>query len=909
MEEEVSLFEGLDIPVIEKKKTRTTLDKIKNPKEIKTVVTKSKKVQLTKAEKIANINAEVIRILGKQKDNIVVIRDKEELMNYMTLAIQAGRCAVDTETNNSLDPVTCKLMGLCLHYPGGKQAYVPINHVNPDTQELLPNQLTEKDVYDAIEYLNNSDAIIVTHNGKFDYEVLFFTCDIRLRITWDSLIGCKLIDENEFSAGLKEQYTGKIDTDQEKYHINIFEEYDDIKYADIDPEIFALYAATDSMMTNALYEYQTRIFNTTDFSKILNLADEVEMPYVTVNAEMEKAGIEIDQEYAKRLSAKYHKKLDILDNELVNIIKELQPQIDAWCNLPEAIVLQKRKQTQKQYEKAAGGKNFNPEDWSNVMGVWYKISKCKLDQLFGVTNPSEVHTTLTPVDLASPTKLAILLYDILKCPVVNKDKPTATGEEEMIALAEKTNLPICKKIVERRGLVKLITTYIDNIPELAKLWPDGRVRTHFNQYGAKTGRLSSSEPLNFQNIPSHNKEIRLLFKAKEGYRIVGGDFSAQEPRLVAHYSQDENMLNAYLTGKDLYSVIASQSFDMPYEDCLEFFPEGTEIEYEGQHVICGYKTHQNKAGKNRRTQAKAVLLGILYGRGAASVGEQIGKTREEAQEIIDKFFKAFPKVKTWIEESQKTCREKEYVEDIAGRRRRLPDINLPDYTVRYKKSKDGTTPTGNGDFNPFLGCTNRLNDSLIEKYTKEIMNARSNKQKDEIKKRADADNIEIIANGGFKAEAERQCVNARVQGGAATLTKTALISIYNDQRLKDIGAYLINTVHDEILLEVPEENSELCEKLLTENMVESAKRWVPQVPMKCDTYNVKSWYMDEYEVTVNNEYEHLVEGDPKKGIEGMSYLDAFNKIAEERTEQTREFLYELLKPSMKGVTYDQVFNV
>lgn len=106
------------------------------------------------------------------------------------------------------------------------------------------------------------------------------------------------------------------------------------------------------------------------------------------------------------------------------------------------------------------------------------------------------------------------------------------------------------------------------------------------------------------------------------------------------------MLDAYLNKRDLYSVIASQAFNYPYEDCLEFYPEGTEIEFEGKKVICGYKTHQNKDGKTRRTMAKSILLGILYGRGAASVGEQIGKTREEAQEILDKFFNAFPTVKT-----------------------------------------------------------------------------------------------------------------------------------------------------------------------------------------------------------------------------------------------------------------------
>lgn len=104
-------------------------------------------------------------------------------------------------------------------------------------------------------------------------------------------------------------------------------------------------------------------------------------------------------------------------------------------------------------------------------------------------------------------------------------------------------------------------------------------------------------------------DTKLRLKTRTQYRICGGDYSAQEPRLTAHYSGDENMINAYLEGKDLYSVIASMSFDRKYEDCLEFYPEGTKIIYEGQEVICGYKTHQNKEGKAYRTMAKSILLG------------------------------------------------------------------------------------------------------------------------------------------------------------------------------------------------------------------------------------------------------------------------------------------------------------
>ena len=168
-------------------------------------------------------------------------------------------------------------------------------------------------------------------------------------------------------------------------------------------------------------------------------------------------------------------------------------------------------------------------------------------------------------------------------------------------------------------------------------------------------------------------------RVKTSYRIIGADYSAQEPRLTAHYSQDPGMIKAYQEGKDLYSYIAAMSFGRKYEDCLEFYPEGTVLDIEGEKVVCGHKTHQNKEGKQYRTYAKSILLGITYGRGAASVGEQIGKSKEEAQAIIDKFFKAFPKVEEWINTTHKNAYKLGYVEDVAGRRRRLPDILLPKY--------------------------------------------------------------------------------------------------------------------------------------------------------------------------------------------------------------------------------------
>lgn len=375
-------------------------------------------------------------------------------------------------------------------------------------------------------------------------------------------------------------------------------------------------------------------------------------------------------------------------------------------------------------------------------------------------------------------------------------------------------------------------------------------------------------------------------KTRTSYRIIGGDFSGQEPRLTSQYSQDPAMIQAYKDGKDLYAEIASLSFDKPYEECLEFYPEGTIIDYEGQKVTCGHKTHQNKAGKQRRTWAKAILLGIIYGRGAKSVGEQINKTTEEAQEIIDKFFNAFPKVKEWINNTIESARKCGYVEDIAGRRRRLPDIKLPKYEIRDISDKNNAT------FNPILGCSDRvIINSNIEKYRKLLDKVNNRRDYELIQKQALADNIEIHDNTGFIAQAERQAVNSRVQGGAATLTKAALICIQNDQRLKAIGAKIINTVHDEILIEAPEECSDLAGKYLTEDMINSAKKYVPDVPMDVDYYNVHCWYFDEFVALVQSEFKDLEKS-------GHSDLEAFEIMCKSRTESTREQIYEIVHELM-----------
>lgn len=808
----VNLF-GIDDIKVNNANSKKILQKANNPKTVTVSASKSiKSKKLSIPEKLNIINDNVNNTLGIYKDTTIVIKSREELFTYIDKSIENNIIAIDTETNNSLDPLTCKIMGLCLYTPGLDSAYVPVNHTDLDGNRF-DWQVTETDINEALNKISN--VVVLTHNGKFDYEVIYCTCNVKIPISWDSMIGAKVLNENEHSAGLKQQYIDKIDKSIEKYSID--ELFNAIEYKYVEPEVFALYAATDSYMTYKLYEYQKAEFEKPENEGLYNLFTTIEMPIVTVAADMELTGICIDSEYTARLSKKYHKKYEELQKKISDELKKFDKQIADWRLTDEA--------------------NFHPKkSTGNGFG------KSKSEQLEN------------PVNVTSPLQLAILLYDVLKVKPVNKKSPRGTGEE----ILKKINTPICELILEQRGLLKLINTYIDKLPECISE-RDGRLHAHFNQYGAATGRFSSTDP-NLQNIPSHNNEIRMMFTAPEGYTLIGGDFSQQEPRLLAHYSGDENMIEAYKENKDLYATIAAKVYHNNYEDNREFRPDGT----------------INPDGKKRRSSVKSLLLGIMYGMSTPSIAAQLRCDIKEAEEIKNGFFREFPKVNDWINETQKFAKATGYVEDVWGRRRRLPDISRPRFEV--------TDNNSSFEFNPLLessGINTFTKTDLANDYLVRLNKARNKFEVDNIKEQAKKDNISVRDNSGFVAQAERQCVNARIQGGAASMSKRAMINVHNNKRLKDLGFKLLIAVHDELIGECPEENKEECKKLLSEIMITSALPDVV-VPMKCDTDDFKSWYLDVYSSEVKKEFSEL--------CKVHSEEDAFNILLNNREEATEELL-------------------
>lgn len=766
--------------------------------------------------KLASVQSMVEFHLGKYRNNVGVIYTKEELHNYINTALKNGVIAIDTETTKgelgetALDTITCELVGVCLYTPGNLSVYVPVNHRDAHTNERLTSQVEIADLKEELLRLNEIKQIY--HNAKYDLKVFHWYLGIDLKCYWDTMLAGQLINENE-PHELKYLYAKYIEHQEHKeYDFNSL--FKVVDYRVVPVEVASLYAATDAYVTYELYKYQDNIMNTDDYKGIKEVLFNIEMPLLPAIIDMENNGIELDIDMASELSKKQHIKLEEAENNFREVCKEFTTQLE-------------------QYKKRVG-------------------ENSKLDD---------------PINIGSPTQIAILLYDVLGLKSPDKNNPRGTGEE----ILKNIDHPISKAILNYRGILKLLSTYIDKLPQTISKRTN-RIHASFNQYGAKTGRLSSSDP-NLQNIP--HDDTRQLFHASEGCVLVGSDFSQQEPRVLSQVSEDDNLKNAYLQGKDLYAWGASLIFHLPYEDCLEFYPEGTKIVQDGVEITCGYKTNTNKEGKKRRSKMKAILLGIMYSKGVKAIAEDLGITQEEAQNLYNTFFKEFPKVKLFMDKSQHSAETYGYVTTLYGRRRRLPEMQLPPYEVSYANSKIGFNPL----FEDIDIKIKNTDTTLLNKYKKALSECKSFNEKQTIKTNAIKDGIKILDNNGFISQARRQCVNSIIQGTSADMSKLALIKIYNDEELKRLGFKTLITVHDEIIGECPAENAERAGERLSYVMVNCAKDRI-EVPMKCDVEISKNWYGTS--INYINEYAEDYKNNQLKPIDyyNSEWREKHQKIGE-----------------------------
>lgn len=559
----------------------------------------------------------------KPEGEYEVIRTPERLKEFMDTYVNGiGEYVLDVETTG-LDVYHDILVGICLYNPDLPSAYVPLNHTDLNNKRV-EGQMTEAECKAVmLPYLANGSLKCINHNIKFDDKMLIFNWGQRItNIWWDTQIGAQVLNENEVHK-LKPLYNKYIlnGAGSDETFGDLFE---DIPCNYIPIDIFAVYGANDGFKTWAVYQFQKQFLNPdhkrADFRKLYHVFRDIEMPLIDLCADMELRGVEIREDYAQELHEVFTKEMA----EKEALCDEYVAQFDD---------LIKENATLMRLTKGTGKINYN-----------------------------------------SPQQVAALFYDIFRLKSVSRKSPRGTGDDiiqKHRSKAKKAGTKKGEKFIEfldnfqrYKECGKLLGTYIDKIPAV-KCDKTGAVHTTFNQYGAKTGRFSSSDKItkiNLQNIPSHEKRIRRIFRAREGYKLVGGDFSQIEPRVLAYISGDEQMQGAYREGRDLYALMGSQVYKVPYEDCLEFYPNGDKY----------------PEGAERRTSMKSVLLGIMYERGSQAIADQFDKSKEWADTLIENFYQSFPKVNQIRLKTEKFAEEYGYVATVEGRKRRLPDMQLPD---------------------------------------------------------------------------------------------------------------------------------------------------------------------------------------------------------------------------------------
>lgn len=348
----------------------------------------------------------------------------------------------------------------------------------------------------------------------------------------------------------------------------------------------------------------------------------------------------------------------------------------------------------------------------------------------------EIHDLVGfPFNVSSPAQVGDILFDRLK--LDDKAKKTKTGQystSEDILEKIRSKHPIVGKILDYRGLRKLLSTYIDALPLLINS-KSGKIHTSYNQTVTSTGRLSSTNP-NLQNIPirdAQGKEIRKAFIPDAGCVFLSADYSQIELRIMAHLSADKNMLDAFNSGLDIHTATAAKIYKIPVEEVTS----------------------------DMRRKAKTANFGIIYGISTFGLSERLTIPRAEAKELIDGYFATYPDVKRYMDECIQRAKENGFVETIFGRKRFLADINSQNSVVR-----------------------------------------------------------------GF---AERNAINAPIQGSAADIIKIAMVRIQKRIENENLQTRMTMQVHDELNFVVPEAEIEKAKKVVVEEMEQVLKLKVPLI--------------------------------------------------------------------------------
>lgn len=610
---------------------------------------------------------------------------------------------IDTETYG-VNPFKDKIISISIGFMDDNHFDIPLTPFLHEMSKDVPT-LDRDYVLDSLRPLMQGDKLLVLANSKFDIHVLYnwANIDITYNIYWDTMIAAGLMNEN-VGKGLKEWYKlyalpdlvyrGVMEDESALPTFKFGSMFDKIPFDQVPHKLATYYACHDTFMTKAVFEYQRRIIEDPMFGleRVYQLFREVEMPLVPVLAVAERKGISVDGDFlgndiGKALSQKLH--------------EILHGYVD-----------------KKTFEKVNGIYDY--------LGSQIKLTKSKTRQKNGIKY-KENYDVIEDFNLGSPAQLSRKLYvdnQILE-PVMEYDKD-AGGQVPKCKTDKKTlnrnksAHPVIPLILEYRGLSKLIDAFCNKLPKEPKGTIDGRIHASYNQL-VRTGRMSCSNP-NLQQIPSKFDLIRYGFRADEGRTLVSIDFSQQELRWLAIYTQEPSLIEVYEKGLDMHSRVTCQihGFDYTMFEQIRGYKADTAQETENniakaiedwkdtqeiRNAVAKYNSTYNTyydsnelddnivttlAGffELNRKKTKSVVFGTVYGITEIGLADQIQGTKEEAKQLIDNFKAGLPYYLRWEAETHKEVLANGYVETWLGRKRRFGETLSEAYASDlWKKRK------------------------------------------------------------------------------------------------------------------------------------------------------------------------------------------------------------------------------
>ena len=445
--------------------------------------------------------------LGKYKDEYYTILDYDEFDRYIAKANENGVIAIDTETTG-LDPILDKLVGICIYTPGEKPAYIPVNHKDFVTGERISRQLNEEQCGEILRKLK-PECKIIMFNATFDIRVLRNQTKAFLRCYWDCYVAARLINENEPMGGnklkvLHKKYVLKGKEDEFTFAQLFDTDNEATNFASVPIDIAYLYGAHDAIVTYEYYEWQAKILRPDsprkDARDVYNLFMNIEMPVIAAVADMEDNGITYNKDMQQKLIPEFSK---VVDESKAAVYAEL----DKYANK-----LAKYRNSRVKVETVRNG----------VKKVEEKYGYELLDD---------------PVNLDSPSQLAIILYDIMGLTSPEPKMPRGTGEKDVLS---KMDAPIAKNLIQYKKNLKLLRDFVIGLNRFVNPL-DNKIHGKFNSLGANTGRFASHDP-NLQQVPAKGKgkKVRQMFKASMEYHDVSNEDNTYKVKYTDEIEVDKD---------------------------------------------------------------------------------------------------------------------------------------------------------------------------------------------------------------------------------------------------------------------------------------------------------------------------------------------------------------------------------